>query len=761
MTILVLAHDEAEYAKLTIDSIRRFGLEEEIAVILIDNASGDGLIEWAQEQDDLSYVYMDEGIEAWGSVIGQVISEFSIEDDLLLLQSGVMIVPGALNIMKHELYSASKTAAVGCMMPYAVINEQKADIEITMFEEAIAYSESHKDDEPQTVMALGLGAVLLRSDIVKEQSIFDEGIYTLSRLADDIALNIIRSNRVMIICRNIMLFDIKRDYPESADILKYVDHDSKILKEKWGLQYYCLGGRSELVLGIDAGKDEGICVLEVGCDCGATLLMIKNKFSNAEVIGVELSDISAEIASHFIDRVYVADIEEENLPVDKYSVDYCILGDVLEHLHDPKHTIEYLSTLLRPNGKIIASIPNVMHISVMKQLLQGDFTYTDTGLLDRTNIHMFTFKEMIRMFRDADYIIEDCKGITQPIDEKDGLLINGLLALGNNAEAHMYTSYQYILRARFGFSRDFLKAECRQGFYIRSMMKRVWAVQISILQQIERICFTHGLHFYAAWGTLLGAVREKGYIPWDDDMDICMMRADFERFRILCRSELPSDYYLCDYKDKEQDSIVYCVRNSRNICVDKDFLERNFDCPYMVGVDIFIIDNIPDEPDERELFVSLFSHAYFAGDETPADTDFDHCPDELKDLILKTEELTGVSLDKKSPMKGQLISLAERISMMYNNDETKDVAMVAYLVNNMKRALNREWFKETMYLPFENIKIPVPGDYINVLKSCFGEDFMIPKQWQGHGYPYYSDQEKHLFETYKSNGMSIPESFLE
>ena len=70
------------------------------------------------------------------------------------------------------------------------------------------------------------------------------------------------------------------------------------------------------------------------------------------------------------------------------------------------------------------------------------------------------------------------------------------------------------------FQEEYFNEEEREGFLIESMMKRAWAAQIVVLREIDRICRRHGIQYFLDWGTLLGAARYKGFIPWDDDMDI-------------------------------------------------------------------------------------------------------------------------------------------------------------------------------------------------------------------------------------------------
>lgn len=83
---------------------------------------------------------------------------------------------------------------------------------------------------------------------------------------------------------------------------------------------------------------------------------------------------------------------------------------------------------------------------------------------------------------------------------------------------------------RLIFPDEYFKTEVRDGFAVNELMKRTLAAQLEVLNKIIGICEKYGLAYYAYWGTLLGAVRHKGYIPWDDDLDIAMKREDYIRF---------------------------------------------------------------------------------------------------------------------------------------------------------------------------------------------------------------------------------------
>ena len=89
---------------------------------------------------------------------------------------------------------------------------------------------------------------------------------------------------------------------------------------------------------------------------------------------------------------------------------------------------------------------------------------------------------------------------------------------------------------------NYFEGEIREGFYVESMMKKNWACMIKVLAEVDRICRKHGIQYFADWGTLLGTVRHKGFVPWDDDIDITMKRPDFNKFCLVAPKEMPQGW---------------------------------------------------------------------------------------------------------------------------------------------------------------------------------------------------------------------------
>jgi 2-polyprenyl-3-methyl-5-hydroxy-6-metoxy-1,4-benzoquinol methylase len=158
-------------------------------------------------------------------------------------------------------------------------------------------------------------------------------------------------------------------------------------------------------------------VLEIGCGVGAMGLAIKQKFQDVEYVGVECDEGAAKIAQTRLDRVVFSDIEKvqlDTIGLNEEYFDLIICADVLEHLYDPWKILSDLRYNITPDGKILASIPNIQHISIIKNLLNDSWTYSKYGLLDATHIRFFTLSEIIKMFNGTGYKMLQCSRPVPP-----------------------------------------------------------------------------------------------------------------------------------------------------------------------------------------------------------------------------------------------------------------------------------------------------------------------------------------------------------
>lgn len=149
-------------------------------------------------------------------------------------------------------------------------------------------------------------------------------------------------------------------------------------------------------------------VLDIGCAAGGTGRVVKQLHPDAQVWGIETNRSAAEVAATRLDKVLVGKFEEFDLELEgiaKGSLDGVIVADVLEHMYNPWKVMESLRPLLSPQAQVIASIPNVRNLALMKDLANGHWRYEALGLLDITHIRFFTYKEVERFFRETGYRI--------------------------------------------------------------------------------------------------------------------------------------------------------------------------------------------------------------------------------------------------------------------------------------------------------------------------------------------------------------------
>lgn len=184
--------------------------------------------------------------------------------------------------------------------------------------------------------------------------------------------------------------------------------------------------------------------LEVGCGAGHTLSLFKQQGLCDWTCGIEISPTVAAQASMRLDQVIQGNIEAMELPIEPGSIDLLLCLDVLEHLVDPWETLRRLAALLRPNGVLVASIPNVRYYRVLLPLmLGGRWDYQDSGILDRTHLRFFTRATAIELVKSAGFSIEQVSATNAHTRNWKYRLLDALTL----SHARPYFEFQYLIRA--------------------------------------------------------------------------------------------------------------------------------------------------------------------------------------------------------------------------------------------------------------------------------------------------------------------------
>ena len=283
--------------------------------------------------------------------------------------------------------------------------------------------------------------------------------------------------------------------------------------------------------------------------------------------------------------------------------------------------------------------------------------------------------------------------------------------------------------------------EVRDGFFVAGMMKRAWAAQLEVLEDIDKVCKKHGILWFADCGTLLGAIRHGGFIPWDGDLEICMKREDYNRFLSVAAAELPEGYFLHNiYTDDRYPELFTRVLNSRQINFSKEFLEKFHGCPYGMGIDVFVLDAIAPSPEEEEAQYELISSVFGivqAMEEGVADG-------EVRRQVEALAGLLQVNIDPARPLRRQLLLLAEGLCSMFGESEANELTEMQVFVQDKSYRMPKAYYRETVRLPFETGTVPVPKLYDAVAKYKFGAYMQQVKSGGTHEYPLYKKQEAAL-----------------
>lgn len=303
--------------------------------------------------------------------------------------------------------------------------------------------------------------------------------------------------------------------------------------------------------------------------------------------------------------------------------------------------------------------------------------------------------------------------------------------------------------------------ETIDGFHIKAMDKRYKASSIESLEEFDRICKKYDIPYYALYGTLLGAIRHKGFIPWDDDIDVAMMRADYNAFIQIAKTELRQPFVL----NNVEDSCFHPLRvqNGFSIEYNRDFLERFHYCPYPTGIDVFVLDKLPETEEEQELLKTLFylvklASQYFDkiyekyGGVKTNELDF-----EIEEILDSLNKLIGFNIVRDGTESKQLGKLAYRLAAMFSDSSSEYVARIeTWYANGRRGKFNKDLFKETILMPFEHMMLPVPVGYDEILTHLYG-DYMVPVKGGGaHQYRAYSEHEEILFARFEELGEEIP-----
>lgn len=260
-------------------------------------------------------------------------------------------------------------------------------------------------------------------------------------------------------------------------------------------------------------------------------------------------------------------------------------------------------------------------------------------------------------------------------------------------------------------------------------IRTVQLVELDILKKIDRICKKHGITYFLDGGTALGAVRHGGFIPWDDDIDLGMLRDDYDRFIEIAQAELGNDYFLQTRKTDPKCPFSFAkVRKEGTTFVEWN--KRNVKMHHGIFVDIFPYDVLPEEGREeyfrkcaaldRKLTVKM-------------------TPDRAMQPQRSLKWLAGSMARRakyylmKFTSTHKLDKKIEEEFVKYRGMRFEDQQVTCHAYDAMY------YFPEDMLVPtvtveFEGERFPIPGKYHEFLTKMYGDYMELPPEEERHGH---------------------------
>lgn len=260
--------------------------------------------------------------------------------------------------------------------------------------------------------------------------------------------------------------------------------------------------------------------------------------------------------------------------------------------------------------------------------------------------------------------------------------------------------------------RDFLKEETRCDFFVDLNRKKLWMVELDLLNKLDNICKKHNLRYFLIYGTLLGAIRHHGFIPWDDDIDVIMFREDYEKLVGLSDEFQYPYFFQTPQTDPNYFYSFAKIRNENTTFVSDAFSFQGFHAG--VFLDIMVLDNW-----------------------IPADGKIVY--DFVKYLIIensiymrkKNPNLSQSDLKRVMQWKGLdplfVYNMIQKTGQMFRDCETEYCADSTMTIYGYGRSVfKKHFFREATYVQFENLHLPVPADYDSCLKTTYSNYMELP-----------------------------------
>ena len=264
------------------------------------------------------------------------------------------------------------------------------------------------------------------------------------------------------------------------------------------------------------------------------------------------------------------------------------------------------------------------------------------------------------------------------------------------------------------FIKDMYRDEIRSGWLVKSGIKKSWNRMLEMWQEIDRICRKYKINYWAYGGTLLGAARHGGFIPWDTDMDLCMMRPDFNRFCDAVEHELIQEDGLFEVERMNFNNFRISL-SVTTMLGEEDLHSTEPGKPYGMLVEVYPLDIIPDNTPAGNLYAMKLLELIESSD----DSNYALFRERIENGHATLNNWKILENFHSLEEKDRQDFYRKYAALLF--DKSSSIAWIDELMKKPKKTYTKEMFRETIYLPFESVEMPVPVGYEKILTAFYGD----------------------------------------
>ena len=240
---------------------------------------------------------------------------------------------------------------------------------------------------------------------------------------------------------------------------------------------------------------------------------------------------------------------------------------------------------------------------------------------------------------------------------------------------------------------------------------------LEIALYFKDFCNEHGLLFYMCGGCCIGSLRHKGFIPWDDDVDVFMPRDDYEKLKELWPKYANPEKYACVYADKNRvdGNLFVTIRDNETTAIKP--YQVDMDISHGVALDVLPLDGWPDGKMKRKMQVFwALVYSLYCAQTVPVN----------HGKAVSVAGKIALTLVPSKKLRYKLWKLAERKMTKYPIKKCNYITELCSGPYYMKKQYPREAFDKAIWVDFEDVKMPIPQGYDVYLRTAFGDYMKLP-----------------------------------